>query len=323
VLVGDAYAVNGRSVKSIHFARCIGAFEGGGIRGAAHAGAFLGCIASGINIEATIGSSAGSMIAVLIAAGLTPQQIIEEMSIDLSSLLVPVEADGLLPGAMVRLSRILGRTAQTIVRAHYGLGLYKSAPLRVWMNRVLRKYLPSSSDPVVFQDLHKPVAVMATDVLGRKPKVWSRERDPAVPVAYAVEASCAIPFFFQPVGGEATMLVDGGILSNLPVFLVPYLQLPTKLPVLCFRLKSDSRHEPIPPERWAFDGSRTYRGVGNRRDGSPTQYGRIAPDCSDLHRERRYNRFSHLFGASGLFDHGGRNRRPQLREPGAITGDHQ
>jgi predicted acylesterase/phospholipase RssA len=196
---------DGYGFKSIHFARCIGVFEGGGIRGAAHAGAFLGSVASGIDFEATIGSSAGSMIAVLIAAGLTPAQVIEELSLDLSSLLVPSESGSLLGAVGICLSGVLGPTTQSILRAHYRLGLYTSAPLRAWMNRTLRKYLPKSSDPVVFRDLHKPVAVMATDVLARKPKVWSRERDPATPVAYAVEASCAIPFFSNSPNGRRAL----------------------------------------------------------------------------------------------------------------------
>ena len=239
---------DGKRLKSIHFARCIGVFEGGGIRGAAHAGAFSASDASGINFEATIGSSAGSMIAVLIAAGLTPNQVIEELSFDLSSLLVPTKPVGLLAAGAVRMSSILGTTAQSILRANYALGLYSSAPLRAWMNRTLRKYLPKSNDPVIFKDLHKPVAVMATDLVGRKPKVWSSGSDPATPVGYAVEASCAIPFFFQPVGGEATMLVDGGVLSNLPLFLVPHLKLSTELPILCFRLNSTLRFPPTPPQ---------------------------------------------------------------------------
>jgi len=136
--------------RSIHFGRCVGVFEGGGIRGAAHAGAFAACVSHGINFEATVGASAGSMIAVLIAAGLSPSQVIEELSFDFGSLLIPSEVRGVLSNVAVHTARLFGSNVRSIAHALAAPGLYSSAPLREWMNGVLRKYLPKSNDLVTF-----------------------------------------------------------------------------------------------------------------------------------------------------------------------------
>ena len=52
-----------------------------------------------------------------------------------------------------------------------------------------------------------------------KPRVWSSRTTPAHNVAHAVRASCTIPLFFQPVEEGSALLVDGGIVSNVPHFL--------------------------------------------------------------------------------------------------------
>ena len=57
------------------FKNCLGVFQGGGCRGAAYVGAFKQSIESGISFSELVGASAGSIIAVLIGAGATPEQL--------------------------------------------------------------------------------------------------------------------------------------------------------------------------------------------------------------------------------------------------------
>jgi len=52
-----------------------------------------------------------------------------------------------------------------------------------------------------------------------KPRVWSSRTTASQSVAHAVRASCTIPLFFQPVEEGSALLVDGGIVSNIPHFL--------------------------------------------------------------------------------------------------------
>jgi len=51
-----------------------------------------------------------------------------------------------------------------------------------------------------------------------KARVWSSRTSPGDSVAHAVRASCTIPLFFQPVEQGNALLVDGGVVSNIPHF---------------------------------------------------------------------------------------------------------
>ncbi|HBX1505276.1 TPA: hypothetical protein MHN48_26815, partial [Klebsiella pneumoniae] len=55
-------------METIYFSYCWGVFDGGGVRGAAHAGAYYAARNAGISFERVAGTSAGSIVAALIAA---------------------------------------------------------------------------------------------------------------------------------------------------------------------------------------------------------------------------------------------------------------
>ncbi len=64
---------------------------------------------------------------------------------------------------------------------------------------------------VTFDQLETPLIVNAVDLLEGEELVMTEG-----PVAEAVAASCAIPGIFTPVRLEDRLLVDGGLLNNLP-----------------------------------------------------------------------------------------------------------
>lgn len=59
------------------FQACRGVFEGGGCRGAGHVGAYEAAIKCGVNFSEVAGTSAGSIIAVLIGAGADPKFLLD------------------------------------------------------------------------------------------------------------------------------------------------------------------------------------------------------------------------------------------------------
>lgn len=63
-----------------------------------------------------------------------------------------------------------------------------------------------------------PTHIVAGDIVDRRKKVWSTTKTPTESVAFAARASCSIPVFFQPVQEGQILYVDGGIISNLPLF---------------------------------------------------------------------------------------------------------
>src|SRR5688572_15254596 len=66
-------------MRTIYFAHCWGVFEGGGVRGAAHAGAYAAARRAGIQFGRVAGTSAGSIVAALIAAGADPSYVSQQI----------------------------------------------------------------------------------------------------------------------------------------------------------------------------------------------------------------------------------------------------
>ena len=97
--------------------------------------------------------------------------------------------------------------------------------------------------PVRFSDLILPCTIVAADIAVSGPRVWSLEHTPNEDVAFAVRCSSSIPFFFQPVWENNHVMVDGGMLSNLPTFVfansMAYHAGRFSERVLAFRLRDD------------------------------------------------------------------------------------
>jgi predicted acylesterase/phospholipase RssA len=221
--------------KTIYFKNCLGAFQGGGCRAAAFVGAYAEAVRRGVTFSSVVGTSAGSIVATLIAAGasLTDLETIIAR-LDFKEFLRPAISTG--SGSVsARLLSLVTKKAGLIDR----LGMHSSEYIEQFMEAELKKLLPQSHSPVQFRDLPKPVAVVATDLRTRNVKVWSSVGTPEDEVSVAVRASCSIPLFFQPVQNR---YVDGGVLSNLPSFVFEGSQLLSDR-VLAFCLRSDDGHE--------------------------------------------------------------------------------
>jgi NTE family protein len=241
-------------------------FQGGGVRGIAYAGVLSGMPAS-CKLHGVGGTSAGALVAALLAAGKTVADLRGILSSpDLFDLLDPSEAvrterlKGFLAAARAEFDRAasahkLGRLAAAkrlwtlaslLSRARADLeavwrarGLHDSAKLRKWIDRQL--------EGLTFADVRKKahvddLRIVAADVNGQSYRVFDVANDSARPVAEAVHAAVSIPIFFTPFTAGPHHFVDGGILSNFPNFLFAQSQHPT----IGFRL------EDVPPLRsWA------------------------------------------------------------------------
>ncbi len=136
-----------------------------------------------------------------------------------------------LESAAIRPSCITGTSAGSAVGAAYcgGLSLDEIQAVALSMQwskvgRVVRprggffdgsrleEYLISLIGDRTFEDLDIPFAAAAADILGDELLILKEGR-----VAPAVRASCAFPGVFTPVEVEGRVLVDGGLINNLPV----------------------------------------------------------------------------------------------------------
>lgn len=200
------------------------------MKGNALAGAAAGLVDSGYRFHRLAGTSAGSMVAVLLAAGIDPTR--------LHDLMLTLDYDELLDAS--RLDRLhLGRVGIALSELVDG-GIYRGDSLRStvagWLSELgvstfgdLRLDDPGL-DPNVPLDRRYKVVMIASDLtrqaMARIP--WDLRGaygiDPdSFPVPDAVRMSTAIPFFYMPealrsrLTGQDSLMVDGGITSSFPV----------------------------------------------------------------------------------------------------------
>lgn len=233
---------------SVFFRDCFGVFQGGGARAAAFAGAYCEAHKEGIRFSEVAGTSAGSIAAVFVGAGATPEFIEDALStLDFRALLHPPDPQ---QGFEVAWARWLGMISapfgwvfnsfhdiSKVLR--YG-GCYSSRGIEEWIEQKLCKLLPNARSPICFGDLRIPTYVVATNLATKSSKVWSTIDNKRDSVALAVRASCSIPLFFQPVLVGDARLVDGGMLSNLPAFVFDTDGHRPAKRVLAFRLQSET-----------------------------------------------------------------------------------
>jgi NTE family protein len=155
---------------------------GGAARGFTHIGVIRALEQEKIPIDLIVGSSVGSLIGAIYAY--------EKNSFELEWTAFMLEKDSIFDYG--------------IMNAFSGMGFAKGEKLEAFVK---------SKVPVAnIEDLKIPYAAVATD-LNRGTRVVLDKG----PVATAVRASSAIPGVFQPVSHQGKMLVDGGVVDNIPV----------------------------------------------------------------------------------------------------------
>lgn len=181
-------------------------FEGGGVKGIAYVGAMKVLEKKGIlkNIMRVGGTSAGSINAVLFAAGYTNQQTYNELDkLDFNDF----KDDSW--GALRDMNRL---------REEYGW--YKGDFFRDWIGGLLNKKTGSSN--ITFKALHehtgKALYVYASNISTNFGEVYSPEHTPRMRVVDAARRSMSIPLFFRAIRDDRKdVFVDGGVINNFPV----------------------------------------------------------------------------------------------------------
>lgn len=249
-LLPDAIDQDTAIYRTRFYSDCSGVFEGGGRRAAAYAGAYSAAYRHGVRFSEVAGTSAGAIVAALIAAGAEPDYLLSELrELDFRDFLCtprrPFFSSRLGSWGALIAPHLPGDLATIVVGALKG-GLYSSEKIEEWIELRLLKLLKQSKSPVRFDDLVLPLYVVASDLTTMKARVWSTRETPTASVAHAVRASCSIPLFFQPVEEGSTLLVDGGLVSNLPLFVFAAGSTSDQFPdrrTLSFTLEADQSTE--------------------------------------------------------------------------------
>lgn len=158
------------------------ALSGGGARGFAHAGALLAIEEAGLKPDVVAGVSAGSVIAVLYAAGVPP----------------------------IKMAEIFARRS---FRDFAELSFGNDGFMKI--DRFKDFILGELNGAKRLEDLQIPIYIGATNLDTGEPEAFSKGE-----IGQRMIASCSIPIIFRPVEIGGSHYVDGGVLRNHPAWII-------------------------------------------------------------------------------------------------------
>jgi NTE family protein len=198
--------------------------EGAGVKGFAYSGALQVMDSMGIlkNIERVAGTSVGAIQACLLAVGYTSNELV--------GLTVNIPLRRFNDGGWF--------FAGGFVRLRKQFGWYKGERIAKWIEELIEA--KTGNGNITFGELHaqreakgyKDLYITGTDLTYQCLRVFSYEQYPQMRIRDAVRISLSIPLYYravlmddtgrvynQPNGQLLHVMVDGGVLSNYPIFI--------------------------------------------------------------------------------------------------------
>ncbi|MBO0602514.1 patatin-like phospholipase family protein [Sporosarcina sp. E16_3] len=215
-----------------------GVFSGGGLKGFALVGAYQVLEEKGYRFHRIAGTSAGAILACFIAAGYSAKEI--EVMLDEQDFQVLLDPR----------KTIIPLPLMKWFLLYWRLGLYQGNALENWFLEKL-----AAKGVYTFSDLPPgKLKLVASDLTNGKMIVLPDDLEgyglsaETFPIARALRMSCGIPFFFEPVrlkvGKGETIVVDGGVLSNFPMWIFSDESGKTERPVLGLKLSRSQEDMP-------------------------------------------------------------------------------
>ena len=233
-------------------------FNGGGAKGAAHPMAYAAFIACGGDIEQVTdvaGTSAGSIMAGMVALGYTSEEIHRQMSKDFMDFLD--EDSGLIKvskkvrkttgklqagkNKAIALGPLLIAGPKIKERIEKNLGIFKGEALRLWVEEKIKTKLEALGlglvDHCTFLELHelskqnrkiKDLHVVSLNANTQVIEYFNYKNTPNVILSDAIRASSSIPMFFEAHQicfkdqhrrrvAMKDRYLDGGVINNYPI----------------------------------------------------------------------------------------------------------
>ncbi|WP_291632552.1 patatin-like phospholipase family protein [Clostridium sp.] len=232
-------------------------FEGGGIKGIGLVGALKVFEDNGYQWKNVSGTSAGSIVAALVAVGFSAEEI-KKLMLKLDFTKITDKNKFNIP--------ILSSTGNLLSKK----GIFKGDYLKNWVDEVLSNKLENTNrKKITFGDLIIPeetgillndnkykrkykLHIIATDISRGKMLILPEDivdygiNPDELQVSLAVRMSISIPYFFQPVNlydvttNKKSFIVDGGVLSNYPVWIFDVNGMP-RFPTIGFKLAGNKK----------------------------------------------------------------------------------
>jgi NTE family protein len=227
-------------------------FEGGGIKGIGLVGALKIFENDGYSWKDVCGTSAGSIVAALVAVGYSAEEI-KKLMLQLDYTKIGDKSQFNIP--------IISNSFNILFKK----GIFKCNYLKNWIDEALSNKLKlANGKKVTFGDLidsketgilikdnkykrKYKLHIIATDISNGKMLILPEDiaeygiNPDELEVSLAIRMSISIPYFFQPVNlnnvntNKKSLIVDGGVLSNYPVWLFDANNVP-RWPTIGFKL---------------------------------------------------------------------------------------
>lgn len=191
-------------------------FSGGGTRLPCYLGILQAIDELGLEFNHVVGVSGGSIVAAMLATG---KSLAEMRQVTLETNFRQFKH-----GSLLNLLRTGGLSS----------------------GDVFEQWLELQLEGKTFSDLTMDLHVLATDINGGGPVVFNRKLTPTMKVSKAVRFSMSIPLLFSFKTYKNHVMADGVILAEDALHRDWSGKL---LPVICFRLKSESDDQPVPRRR--------------------------------------------------------------------------
>lgn len=211
-------------------------FQGGGIKGIAFVGAVKCIEDNGYEWERVAGTSAGAIIAALLSAGYSGNE--------LEQIMTSSNYSKFTDKSMLQKIPIIG-DAVTLIK---NKGIFSGDPIELWLEELLKKKGKTKFKDVTINGETR-LKIIASDITKRNTLILPDDLkdygiDPMeFSIAKAVRMSISIPFVFKPIElkyfGGTSYIVDGGLLSNFPIWIYDVKGIP-RWPTFGFKFLSDS-----------------------------------------------------------------------------------
>ncbi|MEL1265889.1 patatin-like phospholipase family protein [Pseudoxanthomonas putridarboris] len=185
---------------------------GGGARGAAHVGLLKVLERERVPVDCIVGTSMGAIVGGMYASGYSAEQI--------ESILAHVDWGEVLHDRTPRQDRSMRRKADDLRRLGgielgikdgriaFPRGVIQGQRLEL----LLRRLLLPTWEVRSFDDLPIPFRAVAADIVTGEKVVFDRGE-----LAMAIRASMSVPAAFAPIRVDGRLLVDGGVVDNVPI----------------------------------------------------------------------------------------------------------
>lgn len=220
-----------------------GVFSGGGVKAFAFIGAIEVLEEKKITFERLAGTSAGAILAGLLAAGYTAKEI--------ESMLIDLDLKKFMDTSYIEKYIPIWKVISLFVT----MGIYKGDAFEQWVYQKLAtkniytfRDLPTNHLKVVVADLSLGKIVVLPDDLER---LYGIKPDSFL-VARAIRMSASLPYFFRPKKlvnktNQKSIIVDGAILSNIPMWVFDTDRSIRQRPLLGVKLSAS--YEQIPERK--------------------------------------------------------------------------